>query len=99
MSEPPDSFTLVHYVRNLKVNEKTARRRSGNAARSLRSLRSTGVAILRAWNPCIVYLPSWNEGNDVNDGVKPPRLLAILLVHFRAKPDVNDVNEGGAAHV
>lgn len=93
MSDPPDSFTSFTFGPPPEVNEKIARRRSGNAARSLRSLRSEGRV-----PPCAhtrVYpLPySQNEVNEVNErGVSPCRPRKISFTSPRIG-EVNEVNE------
>lgn len=66
------SFTPVHYVRNMTVNEETARRRSGNAARSLRSLRSQGVVLcVRARSSYNIPTPLESSERSERVGVTP----------------------------
>jgi hypothetical protein len=93
MSDPPDSFTSFTSGGGPEVNEKTARRRSGNTARSLRSLRSE-----RRVAPCahtrVTPTPyPENEVNEVNKkGVSrsPPRKISFTSP---PRPEVNEVNE------
>lgn len=97
MTDPP-LVHFVHFVRKVKVNEKTARRQSGNAARSLRSLRSEGRA-----TPCahtrVIPLPySRNEVNEVNKKGAPRRRPGKIPFTSVCTGEVNEVN-GGVAHV
>ena len=95
MSDPPDSFTSFTSGGGPEVNEKTARRRSGNTARSLRSLRSeTRVA------PCahtrVIPLPySQNEVNEVNERGAPRRCPWVISFTSPRTGEVNEVNEVG----
>lgn len=86
-------FTLVHYVKHLKVNGKIARRDSGNAARSLRSLRDDGVDIqcARASLP-ILPTPLERSERSEQEGVTPS-LSCDYLVHSPSRGEVNEVNE------
>ena len=93
MSDPPDSFTSFTSGGGPEVNEKIARRRSGNAARSLRSLRSEGRATPCAHTRVIPIPYSRNEVNEVNKRGSPRRRVAITPFTSVRNGEVNEVNE------
>jgi hypothetical protein len=93
MSEPPDSFPSFTSGTSVEVNDKTARPRSGNTARSLRSLRSEGRATPCAHTHALPYPTSQNEVNEVNKKGYPRRRVAKTLFTSTAPPEVNEVNE------
>jgi hypothetical protein len=90
MSEPPDSFTSFTFGGGPEVNEKTARRRSGNAARSLRSLRSAPYRYAHPGANTIPY--SHIEVNEVNEKGADCRHLAISPFTSPRIGEVNEVN-------
>jgi hypothetical protein len=93
MSDPPGSFPSVPYVRELKGNGKIATRRSGNAARSLRSLRCAGgthVCARVAPSPYILLSERRERSERVGVQAVPS---CGFLVHFALKAEVNEVNE------
>jgi hypothetical protein len=92
------SFTSFTSGTDPEVNEKNDRQRSGNAVRSLRSLRfHTRVVLMRGRAKPIIILSLQNEGNEVNETVSPlpsPRKISFTSV---VKGEVNEVNEVVAA--
>lgn len=94
MLDPP-LVHFVHYVRNMKVNEKTARRNSGNAARSLRSLRSDGVAPrrVRARLQCVSTSLERSERSEREGG--KAALSGENLVHCQQSEVVNGSERAG----
>jgi len=93
MSDPPDSFTSFTSTPPPEVNEKIARRRSGNAARSLRSLRSETRVYPCAPTRVIPIPYSRNEVNEVNENGVPRRRPRKISFTSPPRPEVNEVNE------
>ncbi len=82
----------VHFWPSTEVNRKTARRRSGNAACSLRSPRSARRVTQTRVRPLysISLLSHWSERGEQR-GVSSPQ-SCDFSVHFRICPEVNGVN-------
>lgn len=90
----PILFPSVPYVKKVKGNKETARRRSGNTARSLRSLQSQERAPPARTRVSLLYYPfSQNEGNGGNKWWSPPSPLSKILFPVRTLMKGTEGNE------